>query len=528
MSIHGKNIIAGVVAADGMDSFQAQNPATGSEIAGDFTIATEEEIHQACVSAADAFRFAASDDYARIEKLLNLTADYIEELGDELIERCMAETGLPQARLQGERGRTCGQLRLFASVVKQGTWLEARIDTALPDRAPIPKPDLRMMLVPIGPVAVFGASNFPLAFSVAGGDTASALAGGNPVIVKAHPAHPGTSELVGAAITRAVADAGLPAGWFSMVHGNAPETSLQLVTHPAIQAVGFTGSLHAGRSIADAAAKRAEPIPVYAEMGSVNPVFFLPGALAERGEQMAQGYGNSIVLGAGQFCTNPGLSLVVDSPEIDAFVQAVADTLSASAPQTMLHKGIVESFCKSLFQLSENDEVETIASSPVDGNQVGGTLLVTTGEAILEESGLSEEVFGPSSLLARCDSKAQILQIAEGMEGHLTATIHGTEQDLKDYADLVAILRRKVGRLIFNGFPTGVEVCPSMHHGGPYPAASNSLFTSVGTGAIRRFARPVSYQGFPGSQLPAPLRDANPLGLWRMVNGEMSQDPVGA
>jgi NADP-dependent aldehyde dehydrogenase len=526
MSIHGKNIIAGVAEADGDTIYNGVRAQDGEKLEPVFHAATDEEIHKACKAAAEALAEANADDYTRIEKLLNLTADYIEELGEVLIDRCMEETGLPEARLLGERGRTCGQLRMFANVVKEGTWLDARIDTAQPDRAPIPKPDLRMVLVPLGPIAVFGASNFPLAFSVAGGDTASALAAGNPVVVKAHPAHPGTSELVATAITRAVKDAGLPAGWFSLVHGVKPETSLQLVTHPAIKAVGFTGSLQAGRAIHDAAAARPEPIPVYAEMGSVNPVFFLPGAVKERGEQLAMGYAGSIALGAGQFCTNPGLGLALQDEYLDAFVATLTTQVAASPVQTMLHKGIAENYCKALFQLSEHAEVNTLASSPVDGSQTGASLLLTTGAAILEDESLSEEVFGPSSLLARCASKDELLQIAANLDGQLTATIHGTEEDLAEYAELVTHLRSKVGRLIFNAFPTGVEVCPSMQHGGPYPAASNSLFTSVGTGAIRRFARPVSYQGWPNPALPAALQDSNPLGLWRQVNGQLSKDAV--
>lgn len=527
MTLHGRNLIAGEALGESGDTFRAACADTGEELDVVFHVASEEEIHRACRAAECALAEADDDNYAQVEKLLNLSADYIEELGDELIERCMKETGLPAARLQGERGRTCGQLRLFADVVKQGVWLDARIDTALPDREPIPKPDIRMVLVPVGPVAVFGASNFPLAFSVAGGDTASALAAGNPVVVKAHPAHPGTSEMVASAISRAVKDAGLPEGWFSMVHGTTPETSIQLVTHPAVKAVGFTGSIEAGRAIFDAACGRPEPIPVYAEMGSVNPVFFLPEALAERGEQIAQGYAGSISLGAGQFCTNPGLGIGLDGPQINQFVEQVADLLKESPAQTMLHKGISENFCRSLFTLSENEEVETVVSASVEGNQAGPTLLVTNGEALINESSLSGEVFGPSSLVVKCSDKKEMLAVAERLEGQLTATIHGTESDLAAYADLVTILRRKVGRIIFNGFPTGVEVCPSMQHGGPYPAASNSLFTSVGTGAIRRFARPISFQSWPDKQLPAALRNANTLGIWRTVNGVLSNDPVG-
>ncbi|MFT5121639.1 MAG: alpha-ketoglutaric semialdehyde dehydrogenase [Verrucomicrobiales bacterium] len=525
MSMHGHSIIAGIASTSGSLTFHAQNPATLSALEPGFVAATEADVNAACTAAAEAFA-AVRPTPACIAQLLNAAADEIEALGDALIERAMAETGLPQGRIQGERGRTCGQLRLFASVAEEGSWVDARIDTALPDRAPLPKPDVRQVHIALGPVAVFGASNFPLAFSVAGGDTASALAAGCPVVVKGHPAHPGTSELVAGALTRAVAAAGLPAGWFSLIQGVANETSLQVVMHPAIQAVGFTGSLGAGRALFAAAASRPAPIPVYAEMGSVNPVFFLPGALKERGEQLAQGYAQSLTMGAGQFCTNPGLSLALVDEQLPDFIAQVTSAVQASTNQTMLHAGIATAYRAGLERLTGHAAVELLASHAGEGNEGGAAFMVTQAQALLDDPRLSEEVFGPSSLLGQCASRDEMLAMAESLEGHLTATLFGTDEELADYADLVAILERKVGRLIFNAFPTGVEVCPSMHHGGPYPATTNPMVTSVGTAAIKRFARPVCYQGWPESQLPQALQSANPRGLMRLVNASLSRDAL--
>lgn len=523
MNIHGHSIIAGVACASGTETFHAVNPATGASLEPAFVAATEAEVRSACAAAAAAFdQGQAAPDL--IARLLNLVADEIEALGEALTERAMAETGLPQARLQGERGRTCGQLRLFASVVEEGSWVDARIDTAQPERTPLPKPDLRQVHMALGPVAVFGASNFPLAFSVAGGDTASALAAACPVVVKGHPAHPGTSELVAGAITRAVAAVGLPAGWFSLIQGAANETSLQVVTHPAIKAVGFTGSLVGGRALFAAASARPEPIPVYAEMGSVNPVFFLPGALKERGEQVAQGYAQSLMMGAGQFCTNPGLSLALEDEQLPGFIEQVAAAIDGAANQTMLHAGIATAYRAGLDRLTGHAAVDVRAANPGAGNEGGAAFMVTRGQALLDDPSLSEEVFGPCSLLGSCSTREEMLAVAGSLEGHLTATIFGTAEELAEYADLIALLERKVGRLIFNAFPTGVEVCPSMHHGGPYPATMNPMYTSVGTAAIRRFARPVCYQGWPDTHLPAALQDANPLGLMRLVNSNLTRE----
>jgi alpha-ketoglutaric semialdehyde dehydrogenase len=413
---------------------------------------------------------------------------------------------------------------MFASLVREGSWVDARIDRALPGRTP-PKPDIRRMLVPIGPVAVFGASNFPLAFSVAGGDTASALAAGCPVVVKAHPAHPATSEIAARAIIAAADALGIPSGVFSLLHSTRNDVARALVQHPLVKAVGFTGSLHAGRALFDAAASRPEPIPVYAEMGSVNPVFVLPGALAERAASIAEGMKDSVTLGVGQFCTNPGLTIGVGDPRFDTFVQQL-DALMRTAPSgTMLTMSICRSYEAGVLRLGGIDGVATTRSSArAQEPQALPALFVTEAEVLLRHRDIGEEVFGPSTVVVRCGSREELEAVARQLDGQLTATIHGTPDDLVEYVSLVSILEQKAGRLIVNGFPTGVEVCPSMQHGGPYPATTDSRSTSVGTAAINRFARPVAYQNFPQSLLPADLRDANPHGIWRLVDGDLTRE----
>lgn len=504
------------------DTFQGINPATGEALPGFFNEATVEEVAQACEQAAVAFADYRQKSGAEKASFLETIATEIEALGDELLTRAQAESGLPLARLTGERGRTTGQLRLFAQYLREGSWVDARIDTALPDRQPLPRPDLRQMLRPLGPVGVFGASNFPLAFSVAGGDTASALAAGCPVVVKAHPAHPGTSQLVGEAIERAVTACGMPAGTFALIHGRTTAVGMAIVEHPAIKAVGFTGSLRGGRALFDAAARRPEPIPVYAEMGSTNPVFFLPGILKEKGAALAQQYVGSVTLGVGQFCTNPGLSVVQRSPEADAFVQESGQAVAQLAPATMLTKGIYQAYTSGIDKLSKTEGMQVLAQATSADSFANGTptLLTTTADAILADPAIAEEVFGPSSVIVEADDREQLLAVARGLEGHLTATVFGTDDELADYADLLAILEQKVGRLLINGFPTGVEVSHAMHHGGPYPATTDSRSTSVGTNAIVRFARPVCYQNFPDALLPDELKAANPLGIWRLVDGK--------
>lgn len=504
--------------------FQAVNPATGETLPGDFYEATEAEVNEACNRAAEAFTVYRKKSGQEKALFLERIATEIEALGDELIQRANDETGLLIARLTGERGRTTGQLRLFAQYLREGSWVNARIDTALPDRQPLPRPDLRQMLLPLGPVGIFGASNFPLAFSVAGGDTASALAAGCPIVVKAHPAHPGTSNLVGQAIRRAVDACGLPEGVFSMVQGRGIAVGMAIVEHPAIKAIGFTGSFRGGKAIYDAAARRPEPIPVYAEMGSTNPVFFLPGAL-KNSVKLAQAYVGSITLGVGQFCTNPGIAIMAPSDDASSFTEAARQAIGDVAPAPMLTQSIQQTYVKGITHLAGLPGVEVIGQQGGAETYAHGTpaLLTTKASTLLEYPELTEEVFGPGSVLVEADSREQLLSIARSLGGHLTATIQGTEEELADYADLVEILEQKVGRLLINGFPTGVEVSHAMQHGGPYPATTDARSTSVGTNAILRFARPVCYQGFPQTLLPDELKDGNPLNIWRLVNGEWTK-----
>lgn len=456
---------------------------------------------------------------------LEAIASEIEVLGNVLIQKAMEETNLPEARLLGERGRTCNQLRQFAALVKEGSWVEARVDTALADRAPLPKPDLRKMFVPLGPVVVFGASNFPFAYSTAGVDTASALAAGCPVVLKAHPAHPGTSDLVAEAISRAIEKTGMPQNTFQHVHSTSFEAGKALVQHPVTKAVGFTGSFSGGKALYDYAAQRPDPIPVFAEMGSINPVFILPGALKARGEKIAEMYAASITLSVGQFCTNPGLMLSLQSPELDAFTRQLGDKMKKIAPGTMLHPGIASNYRKNREKALAHKGVALVAESsdkPKE-NQGMPTLATVAAAAFLNNPGLAEEVFGPYSLLVIASTMDELKAAVGVMPGQLTATIIGEDDELVQYADFIQLVTEKVGRVIINGVPTGVEVCPSMQHGGPFPATTDSRFTSVGTDAIKRFVRPVSFQNFPDALLPAELRQDNPLGIWRLFNNELGK-----
>jgi len=426
-------------------------------------------------------------------------------------------------RLQGETARTCHQLRLFAQVAEEGSWVNPRIDYADAERKPLPKPDIRSMMRPLGPVVVFGASNFPLAFSVAGGDTASALAGGNTVIVKAHAAHPGTSELVGRALRESARECGMPEGVFSLLFGHGSQIGTALMKHPLVRAGGFTGSRTAGRIRMDVAAARPEPIPFYAEMSSTNPVFILPGALRERAESIASGLHASFTLGAGQFCTKPGMVFLGKGSDADKFAAKLAEMVTGSAHFHLLTEAIHSSYDSAIAKRKSAPRVKVLAEKQPSG--AGGfcahsAVFETDADAFLD-SDLEAEIFGPTTLLVRHSTRKQILEVARSLEGHLTATIHGTEQDLREFADLIAILETKVGRLIFNGFPTGVEVTHAMVHGGPYPSTSDGRSTSVGTQAIFRFTRLVCYQGFPDEALPDELKEANPLGIWRMIDGNL-------
>ena len=526
--LSGRSLIGFREGAGAGDAMYATNPTTGERLQPGFIPATAEEVELAVRLASQAF-----DIYQRVSgrdrgAFLRTIAAKVEAIAGDVIERAAQETALPQARLQGETARTCAQLRLFAQVAEQGSWVQARIDRADPERKPAPKPDIRSMLRPLGPVVVFGASNFPLAFSVAGGDTASALAGGNTVIVKAHAAHPGTSELVGRAVQESVRECGLPEGVFSLLFGSGPQIGAALMMHPLVKAGGFTGSRAAGRILMDVAAARPEPIPFYAEMSSTNPVFILPGALRERGESIAAGLHGSFTLGAGQFCTKPGMVFLPQGSDAAAFAQKLQQLVAGSARFHLLTKTIHSSYDSAIAARKSDQSVKLVAEGPQAATGAGfavSPVLFETDAASFLGSDLEAEIFGPTTLLVQHSSRDQVLAIARSLEGHLTATIHGTENDLREFADLIAILENKVGRLVFNGFPTGVEVTHAMVHGGPYPSTSDGRSTSVGTQAIFRFTRLVCYQGFPDSALPDALKDGNPLGIWRMLDGEMSRLP---
>ena len=505
--------------------FFAVDPSTGEQLSQAFSCADEHDVRAAAALAETAFASVSTLDPEARARFLEAIADAILAIGDDLITTAMTETGLPRGRLEGERGRTVGQLRLFASVVRQGDWLDATIDPALPDRTPTPRADLRRMNAALGPVAVFGASNFPLAFSVAGGDTAAAIAAGCPVIVKGHPAHPGTGELVARAIRAAALACGLAEGAFSFLPGNTNALGAALVTDPRIKAVGFTGSRSGGLALVRAAAERAEPIPVYAEMSSINPVILLPGALAARAEALGQAFVQSLTLGAGQFCTNPGLVIAMDGPDLDRFVAAAAAALAQSGPAVMLTPAIRASFKRGVEQLAANAAVSTVA---VGGGsdaaaKTCGAIFQTDAAAFARDHQLSDEVFGASSLVVRCRDLAQIEQVIAGLEGQLTATLQLEAADQAAAARLLPALGRKVGRVLANGWPTGVEVTYAMVHGGPFPATSDGRSTSVGSLAITRFLRPVCYQDLPDALLPPALQAANPWKLARRVEGRMEQ-----
>jgi alpha-ketoglutaric semialdehyde dehydrogenase len=523
VELSGRSLIGAREGAATRDVFYAVNPATGQPLASPFYSATETEIDAAARLAHEAFSAYSRTSGCARAAFLRSIAEKIESVRDELVDRANLETALPKPRLEGETARTCGQLRLFAQLIEEGSWVMARIDRAQPGRKPLPRPDIRSMLRPLGPVVVFGASNFPLAFSVAGGDTASALAAGNPVVVKAHPAHPGTSEIVARAIRHAVAENGLHEGVFSLIFDSGTQAGFALLKHPLIKAAGFTGSRRAGRALMDAAASRPVPIPCFAEMSSTNPLFILPGALRERSSQIADGLYGSFTLGAGQFCTKPGMVFLPDGEEANRLRGKLQQLVSEATPFDLLTGGIRNAYCSALTSRKENRALHVVAEKTAPEAKAGAAIFETEAGSFLKDPELAEEVFGPATLLVRHSHRDQILDIARNLEGHLTATIHGTEEDLRDFADLVAILETKAGRLVFNGFPTGVEVSHAMVHGGPYPATSDSRFTSVGTQAVFRFARPVCYQAFPDAALPDEIKNENPLGIWRMVDGELTR-----
>lgn len=519
MALTGELFIASKrVARDA--GFRAVAAATGSEIEPSFSVATLEDVDAACAAAEAAFLPYSSLPREERAKFLEAIAEEIEALGDELVERAMQESGLPQPRLQGERGRTAGQLRLFAKELRLGDYLRVRIDHAIPDRAPLPKPDLRLRMVPLGPVAVFGASNFPLAFSTAGGDTASALAAGCPVVVKGHPAHPGTAELVASAITRAAQKTGMPEGVFSMVAGPANELGEALVRDPRITAVGFTGSRGGGLALVKIAQSRPVPIPVYAEMSSINPVFLLPAALEARAEALGKGYVASVTMGAGQFCTNPGLVLALEGPALDRFLAAASEAMLGAPAQVMLTPNIHKAYESGVAKLASVDTVEQIAQgTEAQGPTCGRAVLFTMkGADFIADPSHAEEIFGATSMLVRCADVAELKKVVSLLEGQLTTTLHMDEGDIAVAQDLLPSLERLAGRILANGWPTGVEVTDAMVHGGPFPSTSDGRSTSVGTLAIDRFVRPVSYQDLPEALLPAELRDG--AGVPARVDGK--------
>ncbi|WP_316830114.1 aldehyde dehydrogenase (NADP(+)) [Pedobacter aquatilis] len=525
--MNGKNIIASAYADTSEKTLSAINPSTGLAIEGNFFKANEALVNKALIAATEAFQ-----TYRNLHKdlkaaFLNAIADEITAITDELVSRAVLESGLPVARLQGEVGRTTGQIRLFANLLAEGSWVNAIIDTAQPDRMPLPKPDIRRMMVPIGPVVVFGASNFPLAFSVAGGDTASALASGCPVIVKAHPAHYGTSALVGGAIIRAIEKSGLPAGIFSMLYDDGYSIGTALVKHPLTKAVTFTGSLKGGKALMKIAEDRAVPIPVFAEMGSINPVILLPKALENQPEELAKKYAASITLGAGQFCTNPGLMLAIESPALGKFKEALAATISLIPSATMLTEGIAYNYNSLTANIINSKEATVLGISNLKDknleNQSQAMVCEISASAFIENPVFSEEIFGPYSLLVIAKDLDELETVIGNLKGQLTTTIMAETDELKNYQSLIDRLTDITGRIILNGVPTGVEVCAAMQHGGPFPASSDSRFTSVGSTAIYRFVRPLAYQDWQQELLPDALRDGNPLNIFRTVNQKLTK-----
>lgn len=526
--ITGKNYIGYQLSAEGSNTFKTFNPKLNSETEWDFHEAAIDEVDEAAQLASRAFETYRSFSGERKAEFLHAIAEEIENLGDELIETFVSESGLPEGRAKGERGRTIYQLRSMAGLLAEGSWVEAIINTAIPDRKPVPKPDLRKMLIPIGPIAVFGSSNFPLAYSTAGGDTATALAAGCPVIVKSHPMHAGTGELVASAIVKAAMRTEMPDGVFSNLNSSGIEVGQQLVSHPSIKGVGFTGSITGGTALFRLASDREEPIPVFAEMGSINPVVILPTALKKDTGRWAQAYAESITLGSGQFCTNPGLILGFKSPSLNNFIAALGDQLLKTEPGLMLHPRIHSNYEQGKMDLSEEDGTYVIATfkDSVETNYAQQLLLTVDGKTFMHNPRLHREVFGPFSMVVQCEDRTEMRRILKRLEGQLTGTVLGEAKEIKEYSDVVEALQGRVGRIIHNGVPTGVEVCPAMQHGGPFPASTDSRFGAVGASAIRRWVRPVSYQNWPSDLLPEALKDKNPLGILRMVNGSYSNSPI--
>lgn len=526
--ITGKNYIGNQLSANGSKTFKTFNPLLNIENQWEITEASNDEVNQASELASEAYKSYSKFSGARKAEFLRAIADEIEALGDELLEVYSSESGLPGGRAMGERGRTLGQLRAFANHVEEGNWVDASIDTAQPERKPMPKVDLRKMNVALGPVVVFGASNFPFAFSTAGGDTAAALAAGCPVIVKSHPMHAATSEMVSSAVIKAAEKTNMPNGVFSNLNSSGIEVGQALVQHPNVKAVGFTGSIRGGRALFDLAAKRDEPIPVLAEMGSINPVVILPKALQNRADDLAKTYSGSITLGTGQFCTNPGLIIGVKSEGLTNFVNTLAEEIVKVEPSCMLHPNIAGAYEANKANALAQNGTEVLAGYEADVKPNYARQVVTTveGDTFLNNPTLHHEVFGPFSLVVQCENGEQLDEIISKLEGQLTGTIISDENEISEYSNVVDSLQNRVGRIIFNGVPTGVEVCPSMLHGGPYPASTDSRFTAVGVDSIKRFVRPFSYQDWPNELLPVELKNENPLKIMRTVNGKLTNQKI--
>jgi NADP-dependent aldehyde dehydrogenase len=521
MTIAGNMIIGQTLVKGSKKAIYGMNPASGEYLEPAYLGGGTEEVEQACALAENAFDIYRETNLETRAKFLEQIVANLASNSAIIVDRAGLESGLPKARLEGELGRTMNQLKLFAEEIRAGRWLGIKIDTAMPERQPLPRSDLRLRHIPLGPVVVFGASNFPLAFSVAGGDTASALAAGCPVIVKGHSAHPGTSELVGNAIVAAVKSSGMPEGTFSLLFGSGADIGSALVADSRIKAVGFTGSRSGGLALMKVAADRPEPIPVYAEMSSINPVYLLPEAIKNRAESIASGFVNSMLMGSGQFCTNPGLLIVKETPELDSFINKVTTLIVNAQTTTMLTPGIHQAFVAGVDKLKNNRQVQLLAQAPETSgpNQCRASLFVSTAKEFLQDHSLRDEVFGSSSLVIRCQTDAEILEVTNSLEGQLTATVLMDPSDNNEFViKLLNILERKVGRILFNGYPTGVEVCHAMVHGGPFPATSDSRTTSVGTEAIWRFLRPVCYQDFPINLLPEVLKDESTVP--KLVNGK--------
>ena len=523
--ISGKNYIGNKLSSRGDITFKTFNPITNTENDTLFTEASNQEIEDAAELAKNAFQTYKNISGEKKSIFLNAISDEILNLGDDLLQVYEQESGLNNKRAIFERGRTIMQLRMFADLVKEGSWVEASIDTSIPDRKPSPKSDLRKMLFPLGPVVVFGASNFPLAYSTAGGDTAAALAAGCPVIVKSHPMHAGTGEMISSAIINAAEKTGMPNGVFSNLNSSGIKVGQVLVKHHYIKAVGFTGSVGGGKAIFDLANQRTEPIPVFAEMGSINPVVLFPKTAEQSGQTWAKTYAESITLGSGQFCTNPGLILGIKSDALESFIRILAEEIVKVEPSCMLHPNIIGNFEKNKAEVSSQKgvDIKTDYIKDVPENHGRQVIVTVEGNTFIENASLHQEVFGPFSMVVQCDDKPQLLEIINNLEGQLTGTVLAEKEELQQNKDVFEALQNRVGRIVYNSVPTGVEVCPSMQHGGPFPASTDSRFTAVGIHSIKRWVRPISFQNIPNELLPDELKNENPLKINRLVNNKQEK-----